>query len=105
VTEAYIPEFDLALLELKLLGIWLFKYLGLLLKHVEEIFDIHLRLCDFSKQCSHVEEWTGQLHKISLYQYKITRSHCAVNDGVCGHTQINCETSRIDDSLSYVEFR
>ena len=105
VAKTYIAELDLPTLESKFFSVWALNYLWLLLEHIEQVFNIDLRLRDLSEQCAHIEKRSSQLHKVSLNQDEIARSHDTIYDVIGCHEQVQSQTSRINHSLSDVQLR
>lgn len=71
--EGHVLKFDVTSLKVIINRPFLFRYQRLLLQHVEQVFNINLRLIDFSEQCAHVEKRASQLHEQCLDHHEISR--------------------------------
>ena len=93
MSETDISELNLALVKLKLLGVWAFNNFRFLREHVEEVLYVDLRLCNLPEQRAHVKEWPSELHKVGLDQDEVSRGHHASHDVICCHKQVQSQTS------------
>jgi len=69
-------------------------------QHVEEIFNVDLRLLYFSEQSSHVKQRSSQLHEESIDHHEVTCGHRALAHVICRHRQVSNHTNVEDEALT-----
>lgn len=105
VTKADVLELNVPFLEVELLSIRRLNNLWRLIKHVEEVLDVHLGLCYLTEESAHIEQRTGKLHEVGLDKDEVSRCHDTVDNIVCRHEKIYRQASRENYCLSDIELR
>lgn len=96
---------DLSCFVFKLSRIFFLLDDWLLFEHEKQIFHVNSCLVNFSKESSHVEQWSSHLHEQRLYHHKITWRQSANVHSMRRHQQIDGQSRAKNNTLSDIKTR